>query len=222
MTSNLNVYQRFSLACSVIDGQPWVLDLENKQYKSIPIDSMRAGVRKACVKAGLIHVGPYDIEYEHTVTDGRTHRYLGTCKFAYINTDNPEERIEFESMGEAMDNGDKGVGKFITNCIKNHYKSVFDIGEQNEDDLDSYSNGEFEAETKKLKEQESGFAKAKECRKAIEAWIDDDPEKNTTHEIIATYAKQYGVLGAWKAGTVIQCYKELRDAKVNGLTEVKI
>lgn len=157
--TGLNVYQRMAKVCEIIGAQAWVKDLANSQYKSIPIDAMRNGVRSACVQAGLVHVGPVDIDYTITKED-RTYRYLGTCRFVYINIDNPEERIEFESIGEAMDNGDKGVGKFVTNLIKNHYKAAFDIGEQNEDDLDNYSNDDFEDKAKKPAQQDRLFKTA--------------------------------------------------------------
>lgn len=217
----LNVYQKFNLACSIIDGQAWVADLKNSAYKSIPVDRMREGVRKACVKAGLVHVGPYDIEYEHTVND-RTHRWVGTCKFRYVNIDDPEQIIEFESVGEAMDNGDKGIGKFITNLIKNHYKAAFDIGEQNEDDVDSYSNEEYEAKVEKQSQDEKNKARVKACKDAINSWLDDDPLINASSEIIADYVGRFGKFEEWKGGTIIQCYKELRDAKAKGLKEVSL
>ena len=60
----LNVYQRMSKACEIIDGMEWVKDMSNSQYKSVPIDKMRAGVRKACIMAGLVHLGPENIEIE--------------------------------------------------------------------------------------------------------------------------------------------------------------
>ena len=220
MSSDLNVYQRFSMACNIIDGQQWVLDMENRQYKSIPIDKMRAGVRKACVKAGIVHVGPYDIEYEKSVND-RTVKYTGSCKFRYVNIDNPEEWIEFESIGEANDNGDKGVGKFVTNCIKNHYKAAFDIGEQGKDDIDEYSNEEFDEQTAKLKTEEDGRKKASACKKAIEDWLNDDPLVNASNEIIADYVGRFGIMSDWKGGSFIQCYKELKDSGIK-LAEVKL
>ena len=216
MTTERNIYQRFSDACATIDSQAWVLDLENKQYKSIPIDAMRAGVRKACIKAGLIHIGPYDIEFQHTAVD-RTHRYIGSCRFAYINIDNPEERIEFESMGESMDNGDKGIGKFITNLIKNHYKSVFDIGEQSEDDVDSYSNKEFEQATRK----EANKSKGAELVDAINGWIRLDLFKNGTHPTIRKYSDVYGKLEEWPDDVLLECYEKLK-AEGHQLKEVKI
>lgn len=175
----LNVYQRFSLACRIIDSQEWVKDQSNAQYKSIPIDAMRAGVRKACFKAGIIHIGPKDLDYEVEI-DGKTFRWRGTCRFVYVNVDRPDERIEFESLGEAMDNGDKGAGKLVTNLIKNHYKSVFDIGEQGRDDVDSYSNEEVYAEADRI----AGKAKSKPRRTAAQnrmldsltAWMTEPDE----------------------------------------------
>ena len=226
-----NVYQRMSEACRIIGSQEWVLNMENRQYKSIPIDDMRAGVRKACVQAGLVHVGPLEVDCTREVVDGRTFRYYGSCKFRYINVDDPSQMIEYDSMGEAMDNGDKGTAKFITNLIKNHYKAAFDIGELGKDDIDSYSNEELYEEAAKIEaktnyakervfEDKANFAKANACKKAITEWIDADPMTNASHEIIANYAERFGRITEWKAGTYIQCYKELKDAKVPNLPEV--
>ena len=156
MNDSLNVYQRMNRVYKIIGSQEWVKSMENNQFKSIPIDAMRKGVREACAEAGLVHVGPKDLDYERISTDGKTtFRYVGTCKFEYINIDNPEERIEFETMGEAMDNGDKCVGKFITNLIKNHYKAAFDIGEQGKDDVDSYSNEEYYETDARIQERQA-------------------------------------------------------------------
>lgn len=222
-----NVYARFSQACKLIGSQEWVLNMENRQYKSIPIDDMRAGVRKACAEAGIVHVGPIDTEYTREVVDGRTFRYYGSCKFRYVSTENPEEFIEFESAGEAMDNGDKGMAKFITNLIKNHYKAAFDIGELGKDDIDSYSNEELYEEADRIsakretaKREATGFAQAKECKDAINKWMGLSLD-NASHEVIASYAGRFGTMDSWRPGTFIQCYKELRDAGVP-LKEVQL
>lgn len=137
-----NVYQKMVEAAKIIGSQEWVKAMKNGQYSSIPIDDMRAGVREACTLVGLVHVGPYDLDYNRTIAD-RSIRMDGVCKFKYINADNPSEEVVYDSIGEAMDNGDKCAGKFITNLIKNHYKACWDIGEQGKDDIDSYSNEEY-------------------------------------------------------------------------------
>lgn len=148
--SKLNVYGRMSLVCRIIGSQPWAKDLKNSQYSSIPVDDMRAGVREACAKAGLVHIGPIDMEVERVAIE-RTTRFYGSCKFRYINVDKPDEVIEFDSIGEAMDNGDKGTAKLVTNLIKNHYKAAFDIGEQGIDDIDHYSNVDLWTEADTIK-----------------------------------------------------------------------
>ena len=152
-TAPLNAYQRMIVAQQVIDGMPWVKDMANSQFKSIPIDAMRAGVRKACIKAGLVHVGPLDLRYDVQSRDGRIKVYTGTAVFRYINADDPQEYIDFPSLGEAMDTGDKGAGKLVSNLIKTHYKTCFDIGEQGKDDIDSYANEDIEAEADRIAER---------------------------------------------------------------------
>ena len=149
----LNAYQRMLVAQAVIDAMPWVKDMANSQFKSIPIDAMRAGVRKACIRAGLVHVGPIGLRYEVQSRDGRIKVYTGECVFRYVNADDPDDYIEYASLGEAMDTGDKGAGKLVSNLIKTHYKTCFDIGEQGRDDIDSYSNEEMEAEADRIAER---------------------------------------------------------------------
>ena len=180
MTETLNVYQRMSKACKIIGSQAWVKSMENNQYKSIPIDDMRKGVREACVEAGLVHIGPINIQYERTTKDDRTYKIVGTCSFQYINIDNPEEYIEYESMGEAMDNGDKCVGKFVTNLIKNHYKAAFDIGEQGKDDVDSYSNEQYYETDERIK---SKTAKADAFFKTGDK-VENKPTKGERQKIL--------------------------------------
>ena len=159
-TAPLNVYQRMIVAQQVIDGMPWVKDMANSQFKSIPIDAMRAGVRKACIKAGLVHVGPLDLHFEVQSRDGRIKVYTGTATFRYINADDPSEWIDYPTLGEAMDTGDKGAGKLVSNLIKTHYKTCFDIGEQGKDDIDSYANEDIEAEADRIAERRARRAEA--------------------------------------------------------------
>lgn len=149
----LNVYQRMIVAQQVIDAMPWVKDLTNAQFKSIPIDAMRNGVRKACIQAGLVCVGPLDLRYDVQSRDGRIKVYTGTATFRYINADDPSECIDYPTLGEAMDTGDKGAGKLLSNLAKSHYKTCFFIGEQGKDDIDSYANEDIEAEADRIAER---------------------------------------------------------------------
>lgn len=214
-----NAFQRMQTACSIIDGQKWVKDLSNAQYKSIPVDAMRAGVRKACVQAGLVHTGPDDLVIDRErSSDGRTVRFYATCTFHYFNVDNPADVISFESAGEAMDNGDKGTGKVVTNLIKNHYKAAFDIGEQDDgdseqDDIDTYSNEQYYA---KVAEQEKKEAKAAQD-KQMKIWIDTLTEWILSDIMVAgiagTYSTKHGQMDTWDRDTLKACYDECLKAR---------
>jgi len=148
-----NVYQRLIDANRVIDSMPFAKDMSNSQYKSVPIDVMRAAVRKACIEAGLVHVGPLELDYTAVVKDGRIKVYTGTAVFRYVNVDDPHDWIDYPTLGEAMDTGDKGAGKLVSNLIKTHYKAAFDIGERGKDDIDSYANEDIEAEADRIAER---------------------------------------------------------------------
>lgn len=229
-----NAYQRFADAMRIIDSMPWAKDLSNSQYKSIPIDTMRAGVRKACLQAGLVHVGPVDLNIERVKQDGsNTTRFYATCTFEYFNIDNPEDRIVYESAGEAMDNGDKGTGKVISNLIKNHYKAAFDIGEQSKDDIDAYSNEEIyaeadriEANRRKVREQSKAdpFFSAKSFKTAAKppsadrdvAQMRDTIQKANNNRDIPKCAEtircardEFGLMSQWSDEVVAMVYDQI-------------
>lgn len=222
MTEVTNAYQRMLVACSIIDGQPWVKDLSNSQYKSIPVDAMRAGVRKACVQAGLVHTGPDDLRIERERSaDGRTVRFYATCSFHYYNVDDPEDVISFESAGEAMDNGDKGTGKVVTNLIKNHYKSAFDIGEQEDksddedepEDVDAYSNGEYYAKVEDQKRKEAKAAQDKQMKIWTDTLTDWMLNDIMVAGIVGTYSQRHGLMDTWDRDTLKVCYDECLKAR---------
>lgn len=229
-TNGKNVYQRFLAAMRIIDGMPWAKDLSNTQYKSIPIDTMRAGVRKACITAGLVHTGPCELSIERERTGEKMTRFHATCTFVYTSIDDPSDTIVFESAGEAMDSGDKGTGKVITNLIKNHYKAAFDIGEQSKDDIDAYSNEELYAEAERIEAnrrrmraqvQGDSFFSAKRETKPPSA--DRDPAqmkksiltmiKDTDHPEISQrflqFRERFGLMSSWTEAQICECYDAL-------------
>ena len=175
-TQPLNVYQRMVVAQGVIERTVFeksqksgTKPLKNGKdpddgYNSVPIDAMRSAVRRACIEAGLVHVGFIGLEYKQEVRTskfgGAVYHYDGTATFRYVNADDPEDYIEFFAAGEANDSGDKSFGKMLTNVIKNHYKQCWDIGEHGKDDVDSYSNEEVEDEADRIAERRARRAEA--------------------------------------------------------------
>ena len=165
----LNVYQRMVVAQGVIErtvfeksqksGTKTLKDGKQPDdgFNSVPIDAMRSAVRRACIEAGLVHVGflglDYKLDARTSKFGGTLYHYEGTATFRYVNADDPSDYIDFYSAGEANDSGDKSFGKMLTNIIKNHYKQAWDIGEHGKDDVDSYSNEEVEDEADRIAER---------------------------------------------------------------------
>ena len=165
----LNAYQRMLVAQAVIEDTVFQKSQENGKkplkngqqpddgYNSVPVDAMRAAVRRACIEAGLVHVGFIGLEYRLDLRTakwgGTLYHYEGTATFRYVNADDPSDYIDFYSAGESNDSGDKSLGKMLTNILKSHYKQAWDIGEHGKDDVDSYSNEELEDEADRIAER---------------------------------------------------------------------
>lgn len=228
--TGLNVYQKLCEVAKAIGSQEWAKSQKNTAYASVPIDAMRGAVREACAKNGLVHVGPYDIQVERFRVE-RTTYLTGFCRFRYVNAEKPEESVEYESIGEAMDNGDKGTGKLETNLIKNHYKAAFDIGEQGKDDIDSYSNEEFYAEAESIARKQAAskasadafFSKKAKPTKAGPEMADTKPEFTPANKIptdaeIVAYIDVRGKMPAYKE--VVKSFKI--DKKANSTYELSI
>lgn len=137
-TSAMNLYQKLVEAGKIIESTPLYKDLSNSMFKSVPIDAMRAAVRHALDASGVVMTGRHDIEIERV--DGK--RFYAHCVYRFVDSDHPEQVLEVESSGEAMDSGDKGTGKALVNCDKNLFKCMFGLGENSADDIDSYATPE--------------------------------------------------------------------------------
>lgn len=216
----MSAYRRMLLAQKVIDGMPFAKDLSNSQYKSVPIDTMRAAVRKACLEAGLAH-RLINIEYTREIRGSGTYFYEGRAVMVFENVDDPQDVIEHPTLGSAMDNGDKGVGKFVTNLIKNAYKEVFDIGERGRDDIDAYANEDIMEEADRIAERR---AKSREkaqadpffsdpraaLRKRIGAMLSKDGPDYVegAEEVVSRYKAEHGQLPQWSREVLEQCVAE--------------
>lgn len=192
----LNVYQRFLKAVAAVDRQVWQVKDGNSAYRSVPIDDMRMYVRKACIEARLVKQDFVDLEITRERIE-RTTRYYGSSKFVYINADDPSDRLEFWAAGEAMDNGDKGTGKLLSNILKNHYKGAFDIGEQGKDDIDSYRNEDIYVEAENIRERLGEGPRRDSPRDRqlakITEWLNGtDRDSATARKVIAEWKEKHG------------------------------
>lgn len=215
----MSARRRMIQAQRVIDGMPFSKDLSNSQYKSIPIDAMRAAVRRACIEAGLTHelIG---IDYKREIRGSGTYFYEGSAVMRFVNADDPSDYIDHPTLGSAMDNGDKGIGKLMTNLIKNAYKECFDIGERGKDDIDSYANEDIEAEADRIAANRSRvqakagkdafFGKPEDPLRDLRRQI--GPLMVGASEVVLRYKAEHGEVPTWDEETLRACIAEAKGA----------
>ena len=135
MTEIKNIYQRCLEAKKTLAANPWRLENQNTMFKTISIDQMKEAIEKAHVEHGIIVQMGEVVEFtrERVGEKGNLYNYKGVVKFLWVNPDNPADKREVVSIGEAMDTGDKGVSKFCTNALKNMYKIEYNIAERGDD-----------------------------------------------------------------------------------------
>lgn len=240
-TKPLNVYQRMVVAQGVIERSVFEKSQKSgtrtlkdgKQpddgFNSVPIDAMREAVRRACIEAGLVHVGflglDYKLDARTSKFGGAVYHYEGTAAFRYYNADRPEEYVEFFAAGEANDSGDKSLGKMLTNIIKNHYKQCWDIGEHGKDDVDSYSNEEIEDEADRIAERRAERAEAVRNDPFYSKPAPAEPSADVialrkqigqafsrggeVAGIVDRYKAEHGSFSTWDEGTLRACLDEV-------------
>lgn len=215
----LTARQRMVVAQRIIDGMPFSKDLSNSQYKSIPIDAMRAAVRKACIEAGLTHELD-SIEYTREIRGSGTYFYEGRAVMRFVNADDPSNYISHPTLGSAMDNGDKGIGKLMTNLIKNAYKECFDIGERGKDDIDAYANEDIEAEAERIAARRAKNVQAARddpffgdalapLRREIGRMMADE----SARPVVERYKAEHGQLPQWPREVLEACVADCKAAK---------
>ena len=221
-TVGLTAHQRMMVAMRVIDSMPFAKNLDNKQYQSVPIDQMRNAVRKACIEAGLVH-RLIDIQYTSESRGATTH-ILGSAILRFESVDDPSDFVDQPTLGQSQDNGDKNLSKFMTNLLKNAYKAMLDIGEQ--DDIDSYSNLQIEEEAEKIEairqrreanrqkaSADPFFGKAKpvetpEMSALRKAVGDLFTQGGATAKVVNRYKAEHGSFTAWDEATLRACIDE--------------
>lgn len=138
-----NLFQRLRYANALLTGIKFEKTLSaqdgkgDAKFKTIPIDTMRAAIADTVVaRAGvIIFPSTQTVVREGT---GPVRTYIEQT-FTYVNADDPDDSIQVQACGEAMDYGDKGTAKAQSNLLKNLYKTMHFLGDGNSDDSDAYA-----------------------------------------------------------------------------------
>lgn len=220
-----SIHQRMLDAQEYISRTPFVKDLKNTAYASVSIDKVRRAVREACTQAGITHA-MVDVQYTKEPRGTTMHLY-GSAVMRFYNADDPTDYFDHPTIGHAMDNGDKDAAKLMTNLAKVAYKEVFGIGEQSQDDIDSYSNETIEEEAERIEAIRARRSRNREAaqadpffsdpraalRKRIGAMLSKDGPDYVegAEEVVSRYKAEHGQLPQWSKDVLEQCIAEAKE-----------
>lgn len=138
-----NIYQRLNEVRKSVDYLEKDKQVGGK-YWAVTHDSVTAAIRNALIAQGVIIV-PVLLASQSvatTVTTGKGIpyiRYEAKYSIAFVNMDEPAERVEVVVESHAMDEGDKAPGKAISYATKYAMLKLFSIesGDHEEDRPDA-------------------------------------------------------------------------------------
>lgn len=128
-------------------------DGKNKEqgYLFIGYAQVAAKVRELQAKYGVAII-PTIESYESNEVRSKYgsigYHYLIKLQFTVMNTDDPEDKIISDWIGESTDYGDKGINKAITSGVKYFIMRLYNISDKGEEEADdttpepSYSKGQ--------------------------------------------------------------------------------
>lgn len=113
-------------------------------YKAVTHDAVTGMVRNALIEEGVIIV-PSVIEaiFRPKEPDAKQRLYEATYEIAFVNMDDPQDRIVTRQNAHALDNGDKAPGKAMSYATKYAILKLFNI-ETGEDEESRYQQEEFD------------------------------------------------------------------------------
>ena len=102
-----------------------------QNYKAVTHDQVVSVARESLLKNGIViypeQVGNYMPVMRDLKADIKMHLYSGDYIINFVNSDNPEDRIQVPINAHAADNGDKAPGKAITYATKTAILKVLNL-----------------------------------------------------------------------------------------------
>jgi len=169
----MNIYQRLNEVRKSVDYLEKDKQVGGK-YWAVTHDSVTAAIRNALIEQGVIIV-PVLLTSQSvmtTITTGKGIpyiRYEAKYSIAFVNMDDPLEKVEVVVESHAMDEGDKAPGKAISYATKYAMLKLFSI--------ESGDHEEERPEVKVAKDREKAFEKPHKPTDG--AWEAMEPDMQT-------------------------------------------
>lgn len=129
---SLNIHQRILLCMAEV---PYVQKVQRKtglQYTFVTRDAVVSKLREAMIKHGVVYLPTMQ---SWSVDGNKTTMEVMN---RYACADNPQDYVEFPTLGYGIDPQDKGPGKAMTYCEKLAHLKQFMIEAGDEDECEHY------------------------------------------------------------------------------------
>ena len=146
--SELNIYQRVNKVMKEVEyvQKDSSVSTGGGSYKAVSHDMVLAVLRKSMVKAGIVvevdclHAEMLQEKAPKAEGDKgyKMHLYSGKYLVAFVNVDDPKDRMKVTVNAHANDSGDKAPGKAMSYAVKYAMLKTFSL-ETGEDDEARFS-----------------------------------------------------------------------------------
>ena len=188
VAATLNIYQRLNEVRKAVEYVQKDKKVEGQGYMAVTHDAVTALVRPHLVAQGILIV-PTLVEAKVAETGTTTGkgtpiiRYEGVYDIAFVNCDDPNDKIIGRFGSHALDQGDKAPGKAISYAVKMAMLKIFSL-ETGEDEEQRF---ESKAEKKGVHRPADGAGERL-----------DEPTRNRMADI-ATTVQDHANADKWEA-----------------------
>lgn len=126
-----NIHQRMHAVMATIGYVQKEDKQVNGQYRFVGHDAVTAKVRGALLEHGILTIPTVT---KHVQDGNRTEVDM---TIAFVNVDDPQDRIEVQAFGYGIDPQDKGPGKAVSYAVKYAYLKAFALETGDDPERDS-------------------------------------------------------------------------------------
>lgn len=189
----MNIFEKMSAVAAEVGWVSKNLSITTKQnsYKAVCEADILAAVKPVEAKYHIYSYPETRAIFDQSEWNDKfdtKHRYARIVTvYTFLNMDKTDEKISMTSYGEALDTGDKGLGKAMTYCDKYALMKAYKI--QTGDDPDAEASPEDKASTKDgQKEIADGIKAVQSARRACsDAGV--DVHEGSIQEWLASHAE---------------------------------
>ena len=215
-TPSANVYQRL-LAVQKAVGSYLRKDQTGHQFQYVGSSQVLGVIREAMDDYGLIlevSVTGHNLVTKWSVPDSKEHLTELDIEFAWVNVDDPQDRVIWHGYGQGLDTGEKGVGKALTYAEKYGLLKFFHIA-TDKDDPDAFQD---RVDAAKPREPVIGTEGSRTIAAEVAAIAADVSDEEANAKLLR--AGLWEDVRAWTRERGVSQVADLTEAKANEIRQL--